>query len=85
MARGFSIELHFTFILMMMPCISHRIFTTLYPSVIGSKKPPMQFPMLTGLFLLTAPLSELISTPQARRKKGEPYFQNEALGRSRGD
>jgi transposase len=45
---------------------------------------PTPFPMSIGLFSLTARLSELISTPQARRKKGNPRFQNEALGRSRG-
>jgi transposase len=53
-----------------------------------SKPIPMPFRMSTGLFLLIVRLSELTSTPQARRKraikKGEPHFQNEALGRSRG-
>jgi transposase len=49
-----------------------------------SKPTPMQFPMSTGSFSSTAQSSELISTPQARQKKGDPHFQNEALGRSRG-
>jgi len=48
------------------------------------KPTPMLFPMSTGLFSSTAQSSELISTPQARPKKGDPHFQNEALGRSRG-
>ncbi|MBH8609478.1 IS5 family transposase, partial [Thermoactinomyces sp. CICC 10521] len=45
---------------------------------------PMLFPISTGSSSSTAQLSELISTPQARPKKGDPHFQNEALGRSRG-
>src|SRR3954454_6797945 len=49
-----------------------------------SKPTPMLFPMSTGLFSSTAQSSELISTPQARPKKGDPHFQNEAIGRSRG-
>ncbi len=49
-----------------------------------SKPTPMLFPMSTGLFSSTAQSSELISTPQARPKEGDPHSQNEALGRSRG-